>query len=60
MNWVISYNDGRGIRFVRWYKDGRKWVDRMHGKTATQYPTREAALAVAVKLDLIRMEIRSA
>ena len=57
--WVISYNDGRGVRFVRWYKNGRQWVDRMHGATATQYQTREAALAVAEKMNLPRMELRA-
>ena len=38
MTYVISYLDyANRTRFVRWYKDGSKWVERKHAKTATHY-----------------------
>jgi hypothetical protein len=58
MVWVISYRRrDETTGFVRWYKDHRKWVDRAHGKTATQYATREAAIA-DIPVGLSRPDVR--
>jgi len=44
--YVISYiNERNRTTFVRWYKDGRKWVKRLHAETATHYTTFDDAKA---------------
>jgi hypothetical protein len=59
MKYVISYtNHNYRTAFVRWYKDGSTWVERLSAKTATQYDSRELALKGAERLTGLRWDIR--
>ncbi len=59
MEYVIGYHRGGRIRFVRVYKNGSQWVERLHAKTATKYSTQEVALVAAKQLNIVNPDIRT-
>ena len=49
---INSTFDPCRTRYVRVYKTGKVWVERMHAKTATQFATEQAARDIIARFNL--------